>query len=220
MRIVNKIKIQTASIQVSKALHKKAETKGMTREKLTSKVRHVIQTGRYAGIYRDQQVTGQSFVQDGLNVVLDEPMRKVVKILRVEKKEAEQKQLVPLGEFEQVIGEMKALLKKTAQFEKAISSEISSLDKQISSIYHDMETNSFNASQGYQFAKKLQMLLRKRRIAKGEFQKFTSSRQELQMIEKNVASILQKTADIQAKQNEYVSGWDHSADENFSRETV
>jgi len=41
-------------------------------------------------------------------------------------------------------------------------------DKELSEVYHRLETEKFNASEGYYFAKRLQEILQKRRVVKKE----------------------------------------------------
>ena len=84
---------------------------------------------------------------------------------------------------------------------------LSTTDKEISRIYHELETTNFNASQGYLFSKSLQGLLRKRRFIKTELDKIKSTNNELQQIKELVQQSEEKVLKQQNKYETYAQGW-------------
>jgi hypothetical protein len=46
---------------------------------------------------------------------------------------------------------------------------ISEIDRELSVVYHEIESSKFDVVRGYKFAKKLQAVLQRRRVLKGEF---------------------------------------------------
>jgi prefoldin subunit 5 len=74
---------------------------------------------------------------------------------------------------------------------KHLKEELSMYDKQISSIYHELEVSKINACQGYKVAKRLQEILRKRRVVKNQLNEINTFFQSIEI--NNLLKKLEKT---------------------------
>ena len=93
-------------------------------------------------------------------------------------------------------------------YSRLMNQSLSKTDKEISKIYHELETTNFDASQGYFYAKSLQSLLRKRRFIKTEIDKIHSTNKELKQIKKLVQQSEKKVLNKQNQYESYSEGWD------------
>lgn len=73
-----------------------------------------------------------------------------------------------LSKTEKYIKQINSLLGCIEKEQKSLSNKLSNRDKQVSSLYHEIEMTSFNASRGFLLAKQLQKVLRERREIKNE----------------------------------------------------
>ncbi|RYI30458.1 hypothetical protein EVU96_08580 [Bacillus infantis] len=95
-----------------------------------------------------------------------------------------------------------------------LRSKSSYYDKEISSIYHRLELNNFNACEGYYIAKNLKELVQKRRLVKIEYLRLESLHNSLkiQTIEKDIHGV-RKVID---KSKEKWENWCSNFDFTFS----
>lgn len=64
-------------------------------------------------------------------------------------------------------------------YNEELRASLSRVDKDISTIYHEIEVTNLSASQGYVFAKNLQTLLRERRLIKNTLKQTTAIQEEV-----------------------------------------
>jgi uncharacterized protein YukE len=88
---------------------------------------------------------------------------------------------------------------------EALRNKLSEIDRSISELYHQIESSSFNAYQGYLFSKELQESLRKRRVIKSELHRMF----DLERLLKNrgVFTSVSKARDNVDKSCERFSEW-------------
>lgn len=111
----------------------------------------------------------------------------------------------------QIQGVFQEVEKKTRE----LNHMLSTIDKEISDVYHDLETRSFNAVEGYYIAKNIQGLVRRRRLVKHEIQKmgvlqrsFVNSKQRGRL--KQVKGSVKQTS---TGNKSYTAGWNLSFSE-------
>jgi|GEM_PF-4102660 len=85
----------------------------------------------------------------------------------------------------------------------------SEYDKKVSNIYHDIETNNFNASVGFKKYKELQKVLRERRVIKHELAKIQRLHQSLSatQMESKISKIVKNVGRIDDENESYRDGW-------------
>ncbi|MEC2150809.1 hypothetical protein P9G40_05570 [Bacillus velezensis] len=72
------------------------------------------------------------------------------------------------------ISAMETFLEVLKEDHKALKQALSTIDKHLSTTYHEIEKSNFNGVQGYYFAKEIKEILQKRRVIKGEKAKLKS----------------------------------------------
>ena len=92
-------------------------------------------------------------------------------------------------------------------YSRTMNQSLSKTDKEISKIYHELETTNFNASRGYFYAKSLQGLLRKRRFIKTELDKIHSTNKEFKQMKELVLQSEKKVLNKQSQYESYSEGW-------------
>ncbi|WP_046176736.1 hypothetical protein [Domibacillus indicus] len=208
MESINRKQIKIGTLNVSKALMKKLALSG-EREEWTARARRIIETGIYKGVCE----TGHLFEGENIAVQLDKQLRKIVSLDVREPKKEQKKKPASGSILSQSFSEIEMSLQKITMYGEQLSDELSRTDKEISGIYHKIETTAFNMAQGYQYAKQLQYLLRKRRLVKGESAKFHVIKEELNLMDKQMKAVRHKTTRIQGKQDGYTTGWNTSLSE-------
>lgn len=77
------------------------------------------------------------------------------------------------------VNEIDRIIRQIQSDRSKLGSKLSEYDKEISRIYHKIETMKFNACEGYYLSKELQTVLHKRRLVKNEGDKLKSLLQSL-----------------------------------------
>ncbi|MGD7963874.1 MULTISPECIES: hypothetical protein [Bacillus] len=65
------------------------------------------------------------------------------------------------------ISAMETFLEVLKEDHKALKQALSTIDKRLTTTYHEIEKSNFNGVQGYYFAKEIKEILQKRRVIKG-----------------------------------------------------
>lgn len=68
-----------------------------------------------------------------------------------------------------LFSELTAIRNEITQTYDRLRSMQSEIDRELSDVYHEIEASRFDVVRGYKFAKKLQSVLQRRRVIKGEF---------------------------------------------------
>lgn len=208
MMCMNRNHIKIGSLNVSKSLVRQLALQG-EREEWSVRARLVVETGTYKGVFEK----GHLFEGEGLAVQLDAQMRKIVSLVVQGPKKEPTKKRISGSVLNQSFSEIEKSLQQIAVYNEQLADELSRMDKEISRIYHEIEITTFDMTNGYRYAKQLQQLLRKRRLVKGESAKFHAIKEEVQLMDKHMKAIRQKTTRIQGKQDGYTSGWNTSLSE-------
>ncbi len=79
------------------------------------------------------------------------------------------------------LNEIDKLTNKLQSDIKKLREKQSEYDKELSSIYHKIETKNFNACEGYYLSKELQIVLQKRRLVKHELEMLFSMHDSLDL---------------------------------------
>ncbi|AYB37670.1 hypothetical protein [Brevibacillus laterosporus] len=97
-------------------------------------------------------------------------------------------------------------LNELVSIEEVSSQQLSILDKQLSEAYHDLETLTFNASQGYKIAKHIQEILHERRKVKNEFSCIQSLSQsmDIEKYRRNILNVKQKVDKVFEKSKDLI----------------
>ncbi|MBG9773036.1 hypothetical protein [Brevibacillus laterosporus] len=97
-------------------------------------------------------------------------------------------------------------LNELVSIEEVSSQQLSILDKQLSEAYHDLETLTFNASQGYKIAKHIQEILHERRKVKNEFSCIQSLSQsmDIEKYRRNTLNVKQKVDKVFEKSKDLI----------------
>ena len=104
--------------------------------------------------------------------------------------------------------QVRSILSCVEKEQKSLAQQLSALDKEVTSKYHEIEMTDFNASKGYSLACELQHILRERRKVKNELAiwnvviqsidiknlttSFQSALEKIVNLEKKQAEVLQK----------------------------
>lgn len=115
-----------------------------------------------------------------------------------------------------LIEELKGTSNKINDEYKRLKELLSKYDKELSEMYHNLETKlKMNASEGYFVAKELRDLLQKRRIVKNELEYYKSIRDTLNISSINVGLNRAKhnIDRLQKKHADYTQGWNIQLDD-------
>lgn len=115
---------------------------------------------------------------------------------------------------------LKETLKNVTKDHRKLSDQLSKYDKEVSEIYHMIETEKFDAARGYCLSKQLQTKLRERRIIKHEMARLSSLKQTLNI--EQLHNTIEKTkgniSKLKNKNKEYTVDWD--IDSSFIDELI
>lgn len=102
--------------------------------------------------------------------------------------------------------------------EKLIKS-LSHYDRELSSVYHEIEESNANACSGYYYYKRMQTILRKRRVCKHELSKMTTLFHNLRMkdVQSNLKKAKKNVAHSDQGNKHYTKDWNMKL-EDFEQE--
>jgi len=234
VRMENDIKINIGSLNLKKALFLKAQQYIGKRpyQEINQLMKEVLKAGSYQVKCMEDGNISHLIESEHLCIELDSTAKHIINIYeKLSKKKSQSVQkssqkesrikLVSLNEekapekkfrieesfIEQSLIVLYQKLVELEDYKHQMNKTLSTTDKEISRIYHELETTNFNASQGYLFAKSLQGLLRKRRFIKTELDKIKSTNNELQQIKELVQQSEEKVLKQQNKYETYAQGW-------------
>lgn len=240
VRVENKIKINIGSLNLKKGLFLKAQQYIGDRsyQEMNQIVKEILKKGVYEKKSLENGRVVHLFHRENIFIELNTTATNISNIYKMDRKEKVQpiakgnaqkgknlklvKDDVYLANKEWEIEEsfiessLNILHNKLLDIEnygRQMNQSLSRTDKEISKIYHDLETTNFNASQGYFFAKRLQTLLRRRRFIKTEIDKLKSTNKEFQQIKELIHQSEQKMMSKQNRYEVYSEGWNISLNE-------
>lgn len=241
VRVENKIKINIGSLNLKKALFLKAQQYIGNRsyQEMNGIVKEILKKGVYEKKSLENGSVVHHFLRETICIELNSKATNISNIYKIDSKEKVQPiakgtaqkgkslklvkdDVYSVKKKECVIEEsfiessLNILHNKLLEIEnygRQMNQSLSRTDKEISKIYHDLETTNFNASQGYFFAKRLQTLLRRRRFIKTEIDKLKSTNKEFQQIKELIHQSEQKIVSKQNRYEVYSEGWNFSLNE-------
>jgi len=235
IRVENGISFNIGSLNIKKTLLVKARRhfEEQADSELNVSVKEIIKTGTYEmknledgsmiHLFHGEKVCIElnSTAKAITNIYPNEGRGKLCKASEKEIQQGSSLKLVKLDEtpvhkrefsieesfIESSISLLYNKLLELEDYSRLMNQSLSKTDKEISKIYHELETTSFNASQGYFYAKSLQSLLRKRRFIKTEMDKIHSTNKEFKQMKELVLQSEKKVLNKQSQYESYSEGW-------------
>lgn len=235
VRVENGFSFNIGSLNLKKALLIKAKQHLGDRSdsELNLSVKEILKTGKYemknledgsmVHLFHGEEICIElnSTAKAITNIYPNEEKGKLCKVPEKEIQQGSSLKLVKLSEpsshkrefsieksfIESSISLLYNKLLELEDYSRTMNQSLSKTDKEISKIYHELETTNFNASRGYFYAKSLQGLLRKRRFIKTELDKIHSTSKEFKQMKELVLQSEKKVLNKQSQYESYSEGW-------------
>lgn len=161
-------------------------------------VHHSVKQILRQGTFQKDPTTDHQFVicLNHKCVTLDQTLKRVVNLYSnqgpVPKQKTAKIKIYSMDDFlpdnllTNALDAMSSEVNRVEDYVTELRNSLSTVDKGISEIYHDIEMTNLSASKGYLFAKNLQILLRERRRIKNTLKQTSSIQAEVNTIKKSI----------------------------------